>query len=296
MNAMRDSVLKAVDVIEASDQYLSLDDIAGKVYLSKYHLNRIFSALTGKGLIEYARSRHLAKSLYDLLHSEQRIGEIALRLGYEHESSYTRAFQREFGLSPQEYRRRRPEVRIVGRITPSSIQSADNGLILTPFTVHRPAFMLGGLRVRMSVDDSYYNRAAVKMAADFFYHHSMRIQHPVDPLVYYGFSWWDEYHAGYSEYMSALQIEEGSIIPSDMTRVVIPTGDYAVFRYVGTHHPTQLTSQLGDIWSFIEYTWLAERGITRQAICSFEYVDMKLARDDYCELDLYVRIPEEETT
>lgn len=285
---MREAVLRAVAIVEESGRQLSLDDIAGRVYLSKYYLNRVFKALTGQGLIAYARSRHLARSLHDLLQDDRTIGEIALGLGYEQENSYTRAFRREFGLTPATFRRERPVLPVVGRITPSSLTSTDHGLICRPFNLHRPSFQIAGRRVRLSIDDAYYKRAAVSMASDFFYQHSGRILHPVEPMVYIGFSWWDEYHSGYSEYMSALEVDERSVVPVDMDRAVIPTADYAVFRYIGLHHPAKLTHQLEDIWSFVEYTWLTERGITRKDVCSFELVDMRLAKADYCQLDLHV--------
>lgn len=285
---MKEAVLRAVEIVEESGHQLSLDDIARRVYLSKYHLNRVFSALTGRRLIAYARSRHLARSLHDLLQDDLTVGQIALGLGYEQENSYTRAFRREFCLAPADFRRSRPALPVMGRITPSSLTSTDHGLICRPFNLHRPSFRLAGTRVRMSVDDAYYKRAAVSMASDFFYQHSGRILHPVDPMVYIGFSWWDEYHSGYSEYMSALEVDDHSVVPPDMDSAVIPTADYAVFRYIGLHHPTELSHQLEDIWSFVEYTWLTERGITRRDVCSFELVDMRLARADYCQLDLHV--------
>ncbi|RPJ47921.1 MAG: hypothetical protein EHM21_07900 [Chloroflexi bacterium] len=58
-------------------------------------------------------------------------------------------------------------------------------------------------------------------------------------------------------------------------------------------HPDQLTNKhISHIWYFIEYTWLAERGLSRKDVYSFEYVDSSLARADYCELDLYVQMNE----
>ena len=56
---------------------------------------------------QFVERRRLEEACYWLMHSGQRIGEIALRTGYEDPFYFSRRFHRAFGESPSTYRRNR---------------------------------------------------------------------------------------------------------------------------------------------------------------------------------------------
>jgi AraC-like DNA-binding protein len=60
-----------------------------------------FKAMFGHGVFEYSRQCRLEYARSLLLDSCESITDIALRAGYEHPSSFTRAFQLQFGHSPR---------------------------------------------------------------------------------------------------------------------------------------------------------------------------------------------------
>jgi|GEM_PF-3021875 len=81
-----------------------IKDLSKMNYISDVHLQRIFKSSFGITLGNYIRSRALSSSL-DLLHnSNMRIIDIALEYGFVYEQTYIRAFKKQFGLTPGEYR------------------------------------------------------------------------------------------------------------------------------------------------------------------------------------------------
>lgn len=83
---------------------ISLDDIAGHVGYSKYHLNRMFFDRTGQTLHKYIRERRLTHAADMLVNTEQPIVDIALGIGYTSQQSFTLAFKQMFGCTPNKYR------------------------------------------------------------------------------------------------------------------------------------------------------------------------------------------------
>lgn len=73
-----------------------LADIAG---YSEFHFIRIFKAYTNETVKEYVCRRCLIKSCEDII-GEMRIIDIALKYGWKSHSSFSRAFNREFGFPP----------------------------------------------------------------------------------------------------------------------------------------------------------------------------------------------------
>lgn len=86
-------------------------DIPGLARLSRlFGLNRNklvygFKTLFGQSVFEFSRQQRLGYARSLLLESSLSVTEVALRAGYENPSSFTRAFQLEFGHSPRCTRR-----------------------------------------------------------------------------------------------------------------------------------------------------------------------------------------------
>ncbi len=79
---------------------LSLDELAKEANYSKFHLSRLFKQKTGYSLIEFARSRKLFQSAEKIIDGCKLI-DVSYEFGYESSSAFSRAFKREFGISPQ---------------------------------------------------------------------------------------------------------------------------------------------------------------------------------------------------
>lgn len=86
------------------EQDLNLDILANQAGFSAYHFHRIFREAIGEPLKEYVRRLRLEKAAYRLKVSDEAILKIALDSGFKTHESFTRAFQRQFGILPNEFR------------------------------------------------------------------------------------------------------------------------------------------------------------------------------------------------
>ncbi|MRH43316.1 AraC family transcriptional regulator [Aquibacillus halophilus] len=118
------------------EESLSLDSVANRFNLSKYYFHRLFSAMMGCSLNQYLLSRRLNASV-ELIQNENRsLTDIAYQLNFGTPSSFTRAFKREYGITPSLLRGKNetiPQLPI-----PSVVQRMIkniNGDIVTDFTL-----------------------------------------------------------------------------------------------------------------------------------------------------------------
>jgi AraC-like DNA-binding protein len=79
-------------------------ELAFEVHLSPAHLQRLFKHETGGDVSELLAERRLQRAAHLLSGSDMPIKEIAYAVGYEHHSSFVRAFQRRFAQAPRRYR------------------------------------------------------------------------------------------------------------------------------------------------------------------------------------------------
>jgi AraC family transcriptional regulator len=86
------------------DQDLSLEVLAERVGFSAFHFHRLFREVIGEAVKEYIRRLRLERGAYRLKISEQTILQIALDAGFKTHESFTRAFARQFGITPSEFR------------------------------------------------------------------------------------------------------------------------------------------------------------------------------------------------
>lgn len=99
-------IQKAIDYIEQhlTDE-IDYEAAAREAYSSSFHFQRVFSILCGFTLGEYVRMRRLSLAANDIIHTDEKIIEIAMKYGYDTPESFTRAFTRFHGVTPSEAKR-----------------------------------------------------------------------------------------------------------------------------------------------------------------------------------------------
>jgi AraC-like DNA-binding protein len=96
---------RVLEMIESGVAY-NISDLAARLHLSPSHLQRLFKRETGVRLGEWLIAQRLQEAAYLLANSYLSVKEIAGAAGYEHVSSFIRAFERRYVLTPTRYRER----------------------------------------------------------------------------------------------------------------------------------------------------------------------------------------------
>ena len=85
------------------DEDLSLDLLAEKLHVSKFHISHIFTDTNGLPLHKYITKKRL-DMCRDAILSGQDISIVASAYGFSDYSVFYRAFTKEYGKSPKKYR------------------------------------------------------------------------------------------------------------------------------------------------------------------------------------------------
>jgi AraC-like DNA-binding protein len=95
-----------------------MQDLALECNLSVSRLQHLFKQRTGFGLGQLLAEQRMLQATDFLVNSTMSIKEIAGTLGYEHASSFTRAFERRYRQSPSCYRQSQSPCEMSAKITP----------------------------------------------------------------------------------------------------------------------------------------------------------------------------------
>ncbi|HRI44667.1 MAG TPA: helix-turn-helix domain-containing protein [Fimbriimonadaceae bacterium] len=90
----------------AEDRTMRMGDLAAVAGLSRFHLTRVFHAVTGEGVAEFVRRINLERAALRLRDTTAPIIDLACDAGYSNGEAFARAFRGCYGVSPSEFRRR----------------------------------------------------------------------------------------------------------------------------------------------------------------------------------------------
>src|SRR6202044_2736149 len=97
-------VLRPLEIVEAAFPF-EIRELAAESCPSPAYLQRLFKNKTGICMGEWLSEQRLQRAAYLLSHSYISIKEITHVIGYEHTSSFIRAFERRFLQAPARYRK-----------------------------------------------------------------------------------------------------------------------------------------------------------------------------------------------
>ncbi len=86
------------------EEPLPLEELAAVAGFSAHHFHRVFRQVTGEAPKEYVRRLRLERAVYRLKISPDNVLRIALEAGFGSNETFTRAFVRQFDVSPSEFR------------------------------------------------------------------------------------------------------------------------------------------------------------------------------------------------
>jgi AraC-like DNA-binding protein len=91
---------------------ITLHNLASAAGYSPWHAAKIFKALTGKTPFEYIRAVRLSRAAMRLREEDVRIVDVAFDFVFDSHEGFTRAFSKQFGLTPQRFCQVKPPIKL----------------------------------------------------------------------------------------------------------------------------------------------------------------------------------------
>jgi AraC family transcriptional regulator len=108
MSAATDTFAAFLDVLTdvLDDHDATGEVLAARLYLSRFHFDRVVSAVAGEPPAAFRRRILLERAAYRLATTRRTILDVAIEAGYGSHEAFTRAFARCYGSAPRSWRRR----------------------------------------------------------------------------------------------------------------------------------------------------------------------------------------------
>lgn len=105
MSATPEARVQKILRMAESGATLTIRDLALEFHLTPSYLQRLFKHETGICMGEWLSEQRLQRAAHLLANSYLTVKEIAHHVGYEHASSFIRAFERRYTQAPAHYRK-----------------------------------------------------------------------------------------------------------------------------------------------------------------------------------------------
>jgi len=131
MGTPQDTFVGFVDSLASllDDHTARGQDLAARLYLSRFHFDRIVRAVSGESPAQFRRRILLERSAYRLVTSDRGVLDIAIEAGYSSHEAFTRAFQRAHGAPPSAWRVRPHRIQLA---TPNGVHLHPPGSLRLP--------------------------------------------------------------------------------------------------------------------------------------------------------------------
>lgn len=237
------SISSAVTYIEDNiTQDLTIEDIASKVSLSPFYFQRGFAILCGFTIGEYIRKRRLTLAGSELVSSDTKIIDIALKYGYDSPDSFSKAFTRFHGSTPTSVRK--GEAMIKSFASLKIKLTLEGGYTMNYKIIKKDQFTIIGMSKVFKYEEG--QTEVPKLWAEF--HNS---KNGNDICSVYGVSIDEKMDNNEFEYLIADNYDPTKEIPNGFITKVIPEHTWAVFPCKGAMPDT-----LQDILHKIFSEWL----------------------------------------
>lgn len=220
-----ESISEAIDYIEENlADELTVDRIAKYAHISPFYFQKGFSMLCGFTVGEYIRQRRLAQAGSELVASDGKIIDIALKYGYDSPDSFTKAFTRFHGATPTAVRKNGAMIKTFAPLKISF--TLKGGLCMEYKIVKKDAFSVLGVSRMFSYED------AKTVIPKFWTEHFESGKGSV-VCGMYGVNIDEDMSGKEFEYLIADDYDGAAEIPEGFTVKTIPEFTWAVFPCKG---------------------------------------------------------------
>lgn len=216
-----------LDYIEEHlDEKIDYKVLSGMLLTNEYTIQRLFSLLTNMTLTEYIRNRRLSQAGYLLTEQNEKIVDVAIKYQYENATSFSRAFEKFYGIKPSELKKHTAGFKEFPKLFFEEVEPT-----FKPFEydiVHLPELTLYGKGIQTTME------TIQKDAPKFFKEMEEKYQDTYGSAQFGMVSYEDRFNSCNFEYWVLYEKE----IPN-LKKYVIPAS-----RYLSFHIPSQSASSI----------------------------------------------------
>lgn len=247
-----------VDHVEARlDGDLVVAEVARAAGLSRWHFQRIFTAVTGETLMTYIRGRRLSLACERLATTDSRVIDIALLAGFNSHEAFTRAFKKSLGVTPSAYRTEGAAPGGVNKVQFDSdyLQHITANTLMEPRIEQLDAMVMVGAQTRFYGTGSDRNNIAEQIPPlwEAFLPRSDEITNIIEGTGY-GVIAQEDSDSERLIYQAAWPVSEVGDIPNGMVELDVEASTYAIFSHRGD------ADKLDHTVNYAYSTWLTQSG------------------------------------
>lgn len=99
-------------IVQHLTEPITLSELSRHAGYSPFHCVRVFKEHTGKTPFEYIRALRLSRAALKLRDEKVKVLDVALDFVFDSHEGFTRAFSKEFGITPHKYSKSPPPIRL----------------------------------------------------------------------------------------------------------------------------------------------------------------------------------------
>ncbi|WP_077860866.1 AraC family transcriptional regulator [Clostridium sp. BL-8] len=234
---------EAISYIEDNiTEEITIKNIAEKAFMSTFYFQKGFAMLCGFTVGEYIRQRRLTLAGSELVSTDEKIIDIALKYGYASPDSFTKAFTRFHGVTPTAVRK---DGAMIKSFAPLKIKFLlEGGYIMDYKIVEKDSFTVMGVSKVFK-----YDKATTEIPKFWTEHYKAGKGKFVCGM--YGICIDENMGSDEFEYLIADDYDQAKEIPNGFVTKIIPKHTWAVFACIGA-----MPKSLQDVNKKIFSEWL----------------------------------------
>jgi len=257
---------------------LSLRSVAENCGVSRYHLAHAFGETTGMSVMEYVRERRLSEAAADLAQGKSNILDLAMEYGYASHEAFSRAFRAQFGMTPDEVRKKATTNGLPVRKPAKTEEGAK------PTIAASRIVALGEMKfVGLSEHVPFSELQNIAAQWQRFMPHYGEIEDKAQPIPAGVSTNLDD--EGNFDYICAAEVKRFGKVPKGLIQLTVPAQTYAVFAHTG--HISEIGQTFHAIWN----DWAPPDGRAIADAASIErHMETFDTRTGYGGVEIYIPV------
>jgi AraC family transcriptional regulator len=262
----KDVILKSVRFIEENlTSEIDVFKVSREVCYSLYHFIRLFQSITGFSPKNYIQQRRLTESVYKLRDTDQKISDIAYEFQFGSHEAFTRAFKKNFNISPSEVRKGNSlsSLSLLNAITAEYIYQSDKARNNPPELIELPEKILVGISFFIE-DETEINDLSEEW--NRLISEKSTIKNKTVPEKYYQVQYWSEnQELGGMYFFTGMEVTQIENLNPLFVIKTIPKGRYLRFIHKG------FSNKVGYTYRYIYTQFLPDTDYKLTKPFNFEY-------------------------